>query len=58
MRACPNPAWAEVWPGCEEMTREDLDGLHDLWPDYWPPASAVHGGEPCGCAWCVANGVS
>ncbi len=42
---------AERWPQTLAMLRDDrmgmsradLDGLHDIWPDYWPPASAVFG---------------
>ncbi len=46
---------AEKW-----LPAADVDGLHYIWPDWWPPASAVYGGDPCRCAWCAehAAGVS
>lgn len=55
VKGCPRTEWREAWQAAQEQSRDDLDGLHQIWPDYWPSASSVHGGEPCGCAWCVAN---
>jgi hypothetical protein len=43
----PAERWPHTWPALQGdrmgMSRDDLDGLHNLWPDYWPPASAVFG---------------
>lgn len=40
--------WPETLPTLLEhrwMPAKELDELHDLWPDYWPPAEAVYGDE-------------
>ena len=41
----PEERWPETFPllrdGKLELSAEEMDELHGLWPDYWPPASAV-----------------
>lgn len=41
----PAQRWPVTWPmiqaGSVRLQPGDLDQLHDLWPDYWPPSSVV-----------------
>jgi hypothetical protein len=44
----PAQRWPVTWPmvsrGRLVMTADELDQLHYLWPEYWPPSSALEGG--------------
>jgi hypothetical protein len=39
--------WPVTWPLlCDrrlKMTADELDQLHHLWPEFWPPSSIVMG---------------
>jgi len=45
----PAERWPQTWPalrdGRMKLSPAELDQLHDLWPEYWPPASALEAEE-------------